>query len=346
MSDLDESVAQVLGTFRGFDDVRAVVPLVARRATLDLGDLGPAEQARLVAARVSAADPSEDALAQRLAAGRTLTVKFVVEPFATTFHLGNLVPLLVLNRLSRMGHRIVFVVGDLSAAFGDPSGSVPLSATPSAAELERNISAYREHTARFLTGTPTEFVRNSDWLSRATLPELMALAAHVPAAMVPGLGDGTLSRALYPVTKAMDAVHTRADIEVGGVYQAGNLAVCRRIMAGEGLDPVIALTTPLIPGVDGAPVMSATRGNEVSLLATPAAAFDRLAAVPADLAEVYLRALTEWQDPEIDRARAVLTPGELVLLTATAVTATLHGHESALRALDSRSPRPRTGAAQ
>ena len=48
--------------------------------------------------------------------------KFGIDPTGPEVTLGHTVPMLVLSRLQRMGHHIVFIVGDTTAKIGDPSG--------------------------------------------------------------------------------------------------------------------------------------------------------------------------------------------------------------------------------
>ena len=53
---------------------------------------------------------------------RALTVKFGIDPTAADVHVGHTVPMILAARFQRMGHRVVFIVGDVTARIGDPSG--------------------------------------------------------------------------------------------------------------------------------------------------------------------------------------------------------------------------------
>lgn len=44
------------------------------------------------------------------------------DPTADSLHIGNLLVIMALIRLLRDGHRVICVVGDATAAIGDPSG--------------------------------------------------------------------------------------------------------------------------------------------------------------------------------------------------------------------------------
>ncbi|MGH3823772.1 MAG: hypothetical protein ACRDRA_13230 [Pseudonocardiaceae bacterium] len=89
----------------------------ARRA-LDLSDLSPVQQARLIADRTVDVLPSVDTLAETIercqAAGGQLIVKFGIDPTGADVHLGHVVPMLVMSRFQRMGHDVVLIVGDVT----------------------------------------------------------------------------------------------------------------------------------------------------------------------------------------------------------------------------------------
>ncbi len=334
MDELDGSVARVLELLRGAGELREVLALTTARRTLDLSGLSPAAQAGLLAERAWELEPSKDALAARIAAaraaGRQLVVKFTVEPFGTDFHLGNVVPLLVLDRLRRMNNDVAFVVGDVTAKAGDASGSVSDAPALTDSDIARNLAAYLKQVQPFADFSSIRLRHNSDWLNEVRLPQLQALAAHVPVSSLPHNEAGTLAAFLYPLAKAMDSLELRADIEVGGTYQTANMALCRHLMAAVDVEPQIALSTPLITGVDGKSLMSASRGNHVPLTATAQEMFTRVSSVPDELVVPYLRALTEWRDAEIEAARALLPPAKLRALAAADITAAVHGVDAAM----------------
>ena len=54
--------------------------------------------------------------------GRPFIAKFGIDPTGAEIHIGHTVPMLMLSRFQRMGHLVVFIVGDVTAKIGDPSG--------------------------------------------------------------------------------------------------------------------------------------------------------------------------------------------------------------------------------
>jgi tyrosyl-tRNA synthetase len=97
----------------------------------------------------------------------------------------------------------------------------------------------------------------------------------------------SVSELLYPLMQAYDSVAVEADVELGGTDQTYNLLAGREVMHAYGLEPQVALTTPLLLSWDGEK-MSSSVGNNIPLLAPPEEMFGRTMRVPdAMLPEWY-----------------------------------------------------------
>lgn len=336
------------------DDARVeeLLRITQERRRIDLSDLSPKEQARLVAARCQALQPSEEALAQRVEArmgsGRPFVAKFGIDPTGHEVHLGHAVPMLLLSRFQRMGHRVVFIVGDVTAKIGDPSGRSDERPPLTDADIAANLATYRDQVSPFFDFSAAEFRHNGDWLRSVTLPRLIEICAHIPLSMPLqredfrkrlDAGHGlSLAELLYSVAMALDSVEVEADLEVGGIDQFLNMQMCRKVMEISGQDPEVVAATALIEGTDGSGAkMSKSRGNYVPLTAPPGEAYGKMMSVPDRLVDPYLRALSEWDDSELSLlgerlADASLHPMDAKKLLAGEVTAALHGVEAAMAA--------------
>jgi tyrosyl-tRNA synthetase len=164
-------------------DPAAVLQLLARRRGMDLTDLPPAEQANLLAGRAHTLLPGEDALADLLGAGRPLTVKFGIDPTAADVHIGHAVPMIVASRFQRMGHRVVFIVGDVTGKIGDPSGRVADRPALTDDDIRANMATYRRQVRPFFDFDRAAFRYNSEWLGQLTLPRFLEVLARLPLSM-------------------------------------------------------------------------------------------------------------------------------------------------------------------
>ena len=61
-------------------------------------------------------------LRARLAEGKPLRVYLGVDPTAACLHVGHFVPFQKLCQFQKLGHQVIFLIGDYTAMIGDPSG--------------------------------------------------------------------------------------------------------------------------------------------------------------------------------------------------------------------------------
>lgn len=357
MTFLSQSVAQATALLERADlatdtAVRDLLDVTTRRRSLDLSDLAPTDQATLIAQRSQQLQPSAEALAERIVAagtrGRPFVAKFGIDPTGAEVHLGHAVPMLILSRFQRMGHQVVFIVGNVTAKIGDPSGRSDERPRLTDDDIARNLATYRDQVTPFFDFTRAEFRQNGDWLSAITLPEIIEITAQIPVS-IPlqredfrtrlDLGQGlSLAELLYSVVMALDSVEINCDLEVGGIDQFLNMQMCRRVMDIRGQVPEVVVATSLIEGTDGTGAkMSKSKGNYVPVAATAGEIFGKMMSIPDRLVEPYFRALSEWRDGELtvvrDRvAAATLHPVDLKKVLAGEVAAAIHGVDAAMKA--------------
>ena len=73
-----------------------------------------------------------------------------------------------------------------------------------------------------------------------------------------------------------DSVEIRADVELGGTDQLFNILVGRDLQKEEGMLPQIAMTMPLLEGLDGVRKMSKSYGNYVGVDESPEMMFGKM----------------------------------------------------------------------
>ncbi|WP_042433745.1 tyrosine--tRNA ligase [Streptacidiphilus anmyonensis] len=333
-------------------DLDAVLHLLADRRKMDLSHLSPARQAELIHARAARLLPGPERLTALLTSARgdarPLTVKFGIDPTAADVHLGHAVPMILAGRLQRMGHRVVFIVGDVTARIGDPSGRSADRPPLSEEDVQRNLATYRRQVGPFFDFDRADFRFNSEWLGALPLPRFLGVLERLPLSAALqredfrtrlSAGSGlTLAELVYSVVMALDSVEVGADVELGGLDQLLNLQMCRRVMEQHGQVPEVVVATGLIEGTDGTGAkMSKSKGNYVALGAGPEEIFGRLMSAADRLLPDYLRALTELLDPEVEllltaAAERSVHPMGVKTLLASDVTATIHGPEAAAAA--------------
>ena len=134
----------------------------------------------------------------------------------------------------------------------------------------------------------------------------------------------SISELLYPLMQAYDSVAVEADVELGGTDQLYNLLAGRDVMQAYGLEPQVALTTPILVSWDGAK-MSSSLGNNIPLTAPPEEQFGRTMRIPDTLLPDWYRLVVEEPVPDGE-------PMEAKLALARWIVERSHGAEAAARA--------------
>src|SRR6188472_4248620 len=114
-------------------------------------------------------------LAARLAAG-AITGYVGFDPTAESLHVGNLVPVMALAWLQRLGGRPLVIVGGGTGMVGDPSGKRAERPMLPPEQIEKNVAAMRSQLGRFLEfegPRAAKMFNNAEWLTPATLLEFL-----------------------------------------------------------------------------------------------------------------------------------------------------------------------------
>src|ERR1700759_1013095 len=72
------------------------------------------------------------------------------DPTSKSLHVGNLIPLVLMSRLQRAGHRPVVLVGGATGMVGDPSGKSAERNLQTDEQVRENVAALQQQLTRFL----------------------------------------------------------------------------------------------------------------------------------------------------------------------------------------------------
>ncbi len=235
-------------------------------------------------------------LAEQLALGRPLRIKFGVDPTSPDIHLGHAVVLSRLRLFQELGHTVVLIIGDFTARVGDPSGRSALRPTLAAEQIEANALTYQEQAFRVLDRERTELRRNSEWLVMGS-EETVDLMRRFTVARLLERDDFARRieqsrpisslELLYPMLQGYDSVAIRADVELGATDQKFNLLFGRDVQESFGQTPQSILTLPILPGTDGVRKMSKSYGNYIGVTDPPGEMFGRLMSIPDEVLGLY-----------------------------------------------------------
>lgn len=297
----------------------------------------------------------EDELRRKLEEGRPLRVKVGFDPTRPDLHLGHVVLIEKMRAFQDLGHEVIFVVGDFTAAIGDPTGRNKTRPALGEQDIRAGAASYAAQAFKILDSKKTRLAYNAAWLGPMTFSDVIRLASRYTLARMMERDDFkkrwhdnasiSLHELLYPLAQGYDSVHLKADVELGGTDQLFNLMVGRDLMRDFGLSPQVIMTTPILEGInarteDGRIVgdkMSKSLDNYVGIDEPPDAQFGKLMSINDDLMFRYAELLTPRTRQDVEREREAVArgqchPKQLKLDLASELVARFHSAEAAERA--------------
>ncbi|MFE6997265.1 tyrosine--tRNA ligase [Microbacterium sp. NPDC057659] len=290
----------------------------------------------------------EEALRARLDSGEQLRIKYGVDLTAPDLHLGHAVNLWLMRHLQEHGHRVVFLLGDLTTRVGDPTGKSETRPVLSDAQIEDNARAFLAQVSLVLDTSPEAFEvrRNSEWFDRMPVSELLSLFSMTTHAQLMArdmfrdrLAQGreiALHELTYPVLQGYDSFAMESDLTIVGSDQLFNEMMGRQYQQRLGARPQSLITTVITPGLDGGPKQSKSLGNYIALTDTASDKFGKAMSLPDDLTGVWASAYTTLDDDRVvdlaaDAAHGGREARDAKLAMAEALVARYHGAVEAAR---------------
>src|SRR3954471_9843791 len=273
----------------------------------------------------------EGELERKLALGRPLRVKLGIDVTSPDIHIGRAIPLQRMRAFQDAGHTGVLIIGDYTTRIGDPSGRSAERPVLSDEEIDHDAQTYLDQAMIVLDPERTEVRYNGEWLSKLSYGDVIRLAREMTVARMLerddfakryGAGEPiSVSELLYPLMQAYDSVAVEAGVELGGNDQLYNLLAGRDIMEAYGLDPQVALTTPILNSWDGTK-MSSSVGNNIPLTMAPEEMFGRVMRISDEQLPQWYELVAEQDMPGGD-------PLEAKLALARWIVGRSHGEEGA-----------------
>ena len=279
--------------------------------------------------------------------GRPLRVKAGFDPTAPDLHLGHTVLLRKMKHFQDLGHTAIFLIGDVTARIGDPSGRNVTRPPMTREQIQANTETYLEQVYKKLDRGKTEVRYNSEWLDKLQFDDLVRLASRYTVARILERDDFSkrykdgapisMHELLYPLVQAYDSVMLQCDVELGGTDQKFNLLVGREIQRDYGQPPQIVATVPLLVGIDGVNKMSKSLGNYIGITEPPEVMFRKVMQVSDELMWSYWELLTDRSTADITSWRLEVEAGSrdpmtLKMTLAESIVANFHSLEAAVEA--------------
>ena len=287
-------------------------------------------------------------LLKKLEAGRPLRIKAGFDPTAPDLHLGHTVLINRMAMFQRLGHDVIFLIGDFTGLIGDPTGRNATRPPLTPEDVKANAATYEAQIFKILDPERTRIDFNSRWMGPMNAAGLIQLAAkHTVARMLERDDFATRYRSgqpiaihefLYPLVQGYDSVALEADVELGGTDQKFNLLVGRQLQAAYGQEPQVVITMPLLEGLDGVNKMSKSLGNYIGITEAPDQMFGKLMSISDDLMWRYFDLLSFRPNADLERLKQEVAggrnPRDVKFELGVEIVDRFHGAGSGPRARD------------
>jgi tyrosyl-tRNA synthetase len=270
---------------------------------------------------ISAVLPDAGALKKRLEQG-SVKVYLGADPTAPTLHIGHLIPLRKLAALQKMGHQVIFLIGDFTAMIGDPTDKLATRKQLTREEVLANCASYKEQLRGIIDfdgPNAAQLLFNSDWLSKLTFADVVELSAHftVQQMMERDMFEKRwneekpigLHEFMYPLMQGYDSVAMDVDVEIGGNDQTFNMLAGRTLLRDYKSKEKFVVTTKLLTDEAGKK-MGKSEGNMITLTDSPEVVYGKVMRWTDGMIAPGFELLTDLPMEEITQMRAAMEAGE------------------------------------
>jgi len=187
--------------------------------------------------------PNREFLEKALRSGKQLSLYTGYDPTAPTLHVGHGITLLKLRDFQKLGHKIIFLIGDFTGMIGDPTDKSAARTKLTREEVLENCKLYQDQASTILDfggENPAEVKFNSEWLGKMNFADVLELTSHftVQRLMERDMFQNRireekpiyLHEFLYPIMQGYDSVAMDVDGEVGGNDQTFNMLAGRILL--------------------------------------------------------------------------------------------------------------------
>ena len=257
--------------------------------------------------------PSKGFLEQKLRSGEKLNVYQGFDPTADTLHIGHTVGMRKLEDFRKLGHHVIFLIGDFTARIGDPSDKASARKVLSEDQVKQNLKSYVEQASHIIDmnnrDNPVDILFNSTWHEKLTFKDVIQLSTEFTVQQMlkrsmfqQRIKEDRpiyLNEFLYPIMQGYDSVMMNIDVEIGGNDQLFNMLAGRDMVLNHLQKEKFVLATRLLTTPDGTK-MGKSEGNMIKLSDRPEEIYGKVMASPDDMLIQMFELLTSATSDEVD----------------------------------------------
>jgi tyrosyl-tRNA synthetase len=224
--------------------------------------------------------PTFDGLKKKLLSGEKLRVYIGTDATGVSLHLGHATNYMILEKFRRLGHEVIFLIGDFTSRIGDPTDKTATRVELTREQVVENVKTWLAQVKPIISFddpvNPVKVMYNNDWLSKLTFEDVIKIASNFTV-------QGMLERDMfekrieegkvihlheffYPLMQGYDSVVMDVDVELCGNDQKFNALAGRMLQKRiNNKEKFVLITTLLENPKTGEKMMSKSLGTGVFL---------------------------------------------------------------------------------
>jgi tyrosyl-tRNA synthetase len=264
--------------------------------------------------------PDKETLEKKLLSGEKLNIYQGFDPTAPTLHVGHTVGMRKLEDFRKLGHNVIFLIGDFTARIGDPSDKSEARASARTVltedEISENLKLYVEQSSHIIDidnkDNPVKIMYNSTWLEKLDFGDIIKLASEFTVQQMikrsmfqKRLEEDKpiyLNEFMYPLMQGYDSVMMDIDVEVGGNDQLFNMLAGRDMVKNHLNKEKIVIAGKLLTTAQG-DKMGKSEGNMIKLSDDPKDIYGKVMAFTDDQIVDAFELLTSADLDEIEEVK-------------------------------------------
>ncbi len=287
--------------------------------------------------------PTKEQFKQKLLSGEKLRFYIGADPTAPALHLGHAQNLMLLEDFRKLGHEVIFLIGDFTAMIGDPTDKSAARIKQNSEQVEKNFANWKKQVQNILdfedSKNPVQIKFNSEWLGKLDFGQVLELASNFTVQQMlerdmfeKRMQDGApifLHEFFYPLMQGYDSVVMDVDVELCGTDQIFNALAGRTLQKKINNKEKFVVAAKLVADEKTGALMSKSNGTGIFLDLDAQNLFGAVMAQPDGMIKPLLIGCTRISLAEIEKLLQLENPRDAKLELAAEIVKIYHGEKAA-----------------
>lgn len=290
--------------------------------------------------------PTKEEFRDKLLSGKKLKFYMGFDATAKSLHLGHAQGLMILEDFRKLGHEVIFLIGDFTGMIGDPSDKTSARVRQTPEDVAENIRNWREQVKNIANfedkNNPFQIKYNSEWLGKLNFAEVLELASNftVQQMLERDMFDKRMKEGrpiyvhefMYPLMQGYDSVMMDVDVELCGTDQIFNALAGRTLMQKLKNKDKMVIATKLIADEKTGILMSKSNGTGVFLNLDANNLFGAIMSQSDGMIKPLAIGCTRISLEEIEKMISMENPRDAKMRLAWEIVKIYHGEDEADKA--------------